>query len=209
MKVIIRPIAILVAHSLIMAQLTTGQPATVAFAGVKVENVEPWVEKEFQEKMKRIFEDIDSELLILPETVQSMAGSQVDSLFSDISDPSFRRVADQLEAKYVFAGKFKNVSPDNQRIMIQGDFYRYNAQLNTSFRYEVLKYYERMNDETKVIKTQLVDSLPAVSKPASFKQIAMVFGTVILVGILFMSITGTKVWGESTGGGGSGPPSEA
>ncbi len=40
MKVIIRPIAILVAHSLIMAQLTTGQPATVAFAGVKVENVE-------------------------------------------------------------------------------------------------------------------------------------------------------------------------
>ena len=74
MKVIIRPIAILVIHSLIMAQLTTGQPATVAFAGVKVENVEPWVEKEFQEKMKRIFEDIDSELLILPETAQSMAG---------------------------------------------------------------------------------------------------------------------------------------
>lgn len=209
MKSIIRPISILLTQTLIMAQLTTGKPATIAFAGIEVENVEPWVEKEFQDKIKRIFEDIDPDLLIPPETVKSMAGEQVDSLFSNISDPSFRRVADQLDAKYVFAGKFKNVSPDNQRIMIQGDFYRYNAQLNTNFRYEVLKYYERINDETKVMKTQLVDSLPAVSKPASFKQIAMVFGTVILVGILFMSITGTKVWGESTGDNGGGVPSEA
>ena len=43
--------------------------------------------------------------------------------------------------------------------LIQGEFYRYNAQLNSSFRYDVLRYYERMDAEARVIKQQMVDSL--------------------------------------------------
>ena len=91
--------------------------------------------------------------------------------------------------------------------MIQGDFYRYNAQLKSSYRYEVLKYYERMGNEATVIQTQLVDSIPSAANPASLKQVAMVFGTILLVGILFMSLTGTNVWAEGNGGNGQ-PPVE-
>ena len=105
-------------------------------------------------------------------------------------------------SKYVFVGKFKNVSPDESRIMVQGDFYRYNAALKSSFRYEVLKYYERMNDETAVIKKQLVDSIPNAAKPASARQLLIVFSVILLAGFLFMSLTGTDVWAEGDGQGG-------
>lgn len=209
MKKIIKPISIILIHAMAMAQLATAKPTVLAFAGIQVEDVEPWVEKELQKKMEGIFEDVEPEMLLLPASVQSQAGSQVDSLFTEMNDAAFQRIADETGAKYVFGGQFKNVSPDDRRIMIQGDFYRYNALLKSSFRYEVLKYYERMNDETKVIKTQLVDSIPAAAKPASFRQVAMVFGSILLVGILFMSLTGTKVWGESSGDDGGGIPAEA
>lgn len=209
MKHIIKPISIILIHAMAMAQLATVKPTVLAFAGIKIEGVEPWVEKELQKKMEGIFESIEPEMILLPPSVHSQAGVQVDSLFSDMNDAAFQRIADETGAKYVFGGQFKNVSPDDRRIMIQGDFYRYNALLKSSFRYEVLKYYERMNDETKVIKTQLVDSIPATAKPASFRQVAMVFGSILLVGILFMSLTGTKVWGEDSGDNGGGIPTDA
>ena len=208
MKNIIKPISILLIHAMAMAQLTTGKSTVLAFAGIQVENVEPWMEEELQKKMESIFDGLEPEMILLPLSVRSQANEQVDSLFSDMNDATFQRIADETGAKYVFSGQFKNVSPDEKRIMIQGDFYRYNAILKSSFRYEVLKYYERMNDETKVIKTQLVDSIPATAKPASLKQVAMVFGSILLVGILFMSITGTKVWGEASGGNDGIPPTE-
>jgi hypothetical protein len=114
-------------------------------------------------------------------------------------------VAEKTGAVYVFAGKFKNVSPDESRIMIQGNFYRYNAQLKSSYRYEVLKYYERMKNEAAVIRIQLVDSIPAAANPPTMKQVAYVFGGIILLGILLMSLTGMNVWSEG-GNGGNGPP---
>ena len=92
--------------------------------------------------------------------------------------------------------------------MIQGDFYRYNALLKTSFRYEVLKYYERMDDEAKVIKKQMIDSMPYTPKPASFRQIAFVFGGVLLIGFAFMSLTGTNVWMDGEGSDGGETPTE-
>ena len=92
--------------------------------------------------------------------------------------------------------------------MIQGDFYRYNAQLKSSFKYEVLKYYERMDDEAKVIKKQMIDSIPYTPKPASFRQIAYVFGGVLLIGIIFMTLTGTNVWMDGDGSGTGENPTE-
>ena len=92
--------------------------------------------------------------------------------------------------------------------MIQGEFYRYNAELKSKFRYEVLKYYERMNDEATVIKKQLVDSIPATASPATFKQVSILFGLILVVGLLFMSMAGTSVWGEGSGDSGLPTPTE-
>ena len=105
---------------------------------------------------------------------------------------------------HIFAGKFKNVSPDDRKVMIQGEFYRYNAQLNSSFRYDVLRYYERMDAEVRVIKQQMVDSLPTVTTPSSFKNVLLLFGSILLVGILLMSLAGTDY--NSTGDGSGGTP---
>ncbi|MEC7759451.1 MAG: hypothetical protein VYA76_00470 [Candidatus Neomarinimicrobiota bacterium] len=210
MKILIKPIAIILINTILLAQAkivsSSGKPIKVAYAGIKIENMESWAEAELQNKFKSIFSGLNPSQVILNEEVNKIAKAQVDSLFLDMIDiKSFQSLAEKTGAQYVFVGKFKNVSPDESRIMVQGDFYRYNAALKSSFRYEVLKYYERMNDETEVIKKQLVDSIPNAAKPASARQLLIVFGVILLAGFLFMSLTGTDVWAEGEGQGGPQP----
>ena len=179
------------------------QPSKVLYAGVKIEGLESWMKEEFEQKFNKIFEDITDQM-IDDKNVLDVAGEELDSLFSEINDFRFKQVADKMDVAYIFAGKFKNVSPDDRKVMIQGEFYRYNAQLNSSFRYDVLRYYERMDAEARVIKQQMVDSLPTVTTPSSFKNVLLLFGSILLVGILLMSLAGTDY--NSTGDGSGGTP---
>ena len=192
-----------------MAQVkTVPDQVKVAYIGIQVENVESWVKSELETKLNAIFNGLDPEKLIKSDEVNKLAKEEIETLFIEINDQNFQKIADKTGARYIFAGKFKNVSPDKSRIMIQGDFYRYNAQLKSSFRYEVLKYYERMNDEVKVIQQQMVDSIPYSPKPASFRQITFVFGGILLLGLAFMTLTGTNVWIDGEGGGEGTKPTE-
>ena len=179
------------------------QPSKVLYAGVKIEGLESWMKEEFEQKFNKIFEDITDQM-IDDKNVLDVAGEELDSLFSEINDFRFKQVADKMDVTYIFAGKFKNVSPDDRKVMIQGEFYRYNAQLNSSFRYDVLRYYERMDAEARVIKQQMVDSLPTITTPSSFKNVLLLFGSILLVGILLMSLAGTDY--NSTGDGSGGTP---
>ena len=180
------------------------QPSKVLYAGVEIEGLESWMKEEFELKFNKIFEDITADQMIDDKNALDVAGEELDSLFSEINDFRFKQVADKMDVAYIFAGKFKNVSPDDRKVMIQGEFYRYNAQLNSSFRYDVLRYYERMDAEARVIKQQMVDSLPTVTTPSSFKNVLLLFGSILLVGILLMSLAGTDY--NSTGDGSGGPP---
>ena len=179
------------------------QPSKVLYAGVEIEGLESWMKEEFEQKFNKIFEDITDQI-IDDKNVLDVAGEELDSLFSEINDFRFKQVADKMDVAYIFAGKFKNVSPDDRKVMIQGEFYRYNAQLNSSFRYDVLRYYERMDAEVRVIKQQMVDSLPTITTPSSFKNVLLLFGSILLVGILLMSLAGTDY--NSTGDGSGGTP---
>ena len=179
------------------------QPSKVLYAGVEIEGLESWMKEEFELKFNKIFEDITDQM-IDDKNAFDVAGEELDSLFSEINDFRFKQVADKIDVAYIFAGKFKNVSPDDRKVMIQGEFYRYNAQLNSSFRYDVLRYYERMDAEARVIKQQMVDSLPTVTTPSSFKNVLLLFGSILLVGILLMSLAGTDY--NSTGDGSGGTP---
>ena len=179
------------------------QPSKVLYAGVEIEGLESWMKEEFEQKFNKIFEDITDQM-IDDKNVLNVAGEELDSLFSEINDFRFKQVADKMDVAYIFAGKFKNVSPDDRKVMIQGEFYRYNAQLNSSFRYDVLRYYERMDAEARVIKQQMVDSLPTITTPSSFKNVLLLFGSILLVGILLMSLAGTDY--NSTGDGSGGTP---
>ena len=180
------------------------QPSKVLYAGVEIEGLERWMKEEFELKFNKIFEDITADQMIDDKNALDVAGEELDSLFSEINDFRFKQVADKMDVAYIFAGKFKNVSPDDRKVMIQGEFYRYNAQLNSSFRYDVLRYYERMDAEARVIKQQMVDSLPTVTTPSSFKNVLLLFGSILLVGILLMSLAGTDY--NSTGDGSGGTP---
>ena len=108
------------------------QPSKVLYAGVEIEGLESWMKEEFELKFNKIFADITADQMIDDKNALDVAGEELDSLFSEINDFRFKQVADKMDVAYIFAGKFKNVSPDDRKVMIQGEFYRYNAQLNSS-----------------------------------------------------------------------------
>ena len=54
----------------------------------------------------------------------------------------------------------------------------------------------------------MIDSIPYTPKPASFRQIAYVFGGVLLIGLVFMTLTGTNVWMDGDGSGTGENPTE-
>ena len=58
MKILIKPIAIILINTILLAQAkivsTSGKPIKVAYAGGKIENMESWAEAELQNKFKSI-----------------------------------------------------------------------------------------------------------------------------------------------------------
>ena len=209
MKSILKPLIIFLASYVLFGQEKSNIPTSkIAYAGIKIDNVEPWVKKELTRKMESMFDGLSKDIFIPLETVKTLAKSEVQELFIEVTDSSLQKIANKTDAKYVFVGTFNNVSPDDRRIMVQGNFYRYNSELKSKFRYEVLKYYERMNDEVLVIKKQLVDSIPATTTPPTLKNMLIVFGTVLIVGIFFMSLTGTSIFAEGGNTGGLPTPTE-
>tara|TARA_B100000953_G_C17692287_1_gene315942 strand:- start:224 stop:388 length:165 start_codon:yes stop_codon:yes gene_type:complete len=50
--------------------------------------------------------------------------------------------------------------------------------------------------------------IPYSPKPASFRQITFVFGGILLLGLAFMTLTGTNVWIDGEGGGEGTKPTE-
>ena len=209
MKIIIKPLITLLASCVLFAQEKSNEPTSkIAYAGIQIDNVEPWVKTELTKKMDSIFDGLSKDIFIPLQAVETLAQSEVRELYSEVTDSSLQKVADKTGAKYVFVGIFNNVSPDDRRIMVQGNFYRYNSELKSKFRYEVLKYYERMNDEALIIKKQLVDSIPATTTPPTLRNMIIVFGTVLLLGIFFMTLTGTSVFAEGGDSGGLPTPTE-
>jgi len=114
MNKLIKPIAVILVNTILLAQAkvvsTSQSPVKVAYAGIQVTNVDPWAETELQNKLSAIFDGLNPEQFINSKVVLQVAKTQVDSLFLDMADAQFQRVADQTGAQYVFAGKFKNVS---------------------------------------------------------------------------------------------------
>ena len=85
-------------------------PSKVLYAGVEIEGLESWMKEEFELKFNKIFEDITDQM-IDDKNALDVAGEELDSLFSEINDFRFKQVADKMDVTYIFAGKFKNVSP--------------------------------------------------------------------------------------------------
>ena len=101
MKILIKPIAIILINTILLAQAkivsTSGKPIKVAYAGVKIENMESWAEAELQNKFKSIFNGLNPSQVILSEEVNKIAKAQGDSLFLDMIDIKSFRLPDWVK----------------------------------------------------------------------------------------------------------------
>ena len=95
MKILIKPLAVILVSTLLFGQIKTSQTTVkIAYAGVQIENVDPWVEEELSKKMQTIFEGVTPEQFLPLNKVQDLAQSEINELFSAISDSNFSKSSD-------------------------------------------------------------------------------------------------------------------
>ena len=76
MKILIKPLAVILVSTLLFGQIKTSQTTVkIAYAGVQIENVDPWVEEELSKKMQTIFEGVNPEQFLPLNKVQDLAQS--------------------------------------------------------------------------------------------------------------------------------------
>ena len=199
MKIITKPLIVVIINSLIIAQIRTGPaPVKIAYLGTQITGFEEWISKELSDKMSSIFADINQDQLINSNAF--LSNTNLDSFFVNIEDYNlFNDIAVQTEAEYIFAGKINNASPGSDRLMIQGTFYKYNKNSKTIIRHDILKYYNQIDSEIEKIKSDQLNSIPNINKPTSLSKASLFFGVALLVGILLFTFGTAGLDAEATG----------
>ncbi len=91
-----------------MAQVkTVPDQVKVAYIGIQVENVESWVKSELETKLNAIFNGLDPEKLIKSDEVNKLAKEEIETLFIEINDQNFQKIADKTGGKIYFCGKIQ------------------------------------------------------------------------------------------------------
>ena len=91
--------------------------------------------------------------------------------------------------------------------MIQGDFFRYNAQLKSNYRYEILSYAEDLDLHIRAMKTEMIETIPHSIHGISRNRAYILLGIVVVVAFaMSQSIGGLDKFLQSGDGDKPTPP---
>ena len=163
-----KPISVFLSINLIIAQVSGGksQEASklvhVGYVGESVENISENYQKLVHQKMLSLVnqnfyefyspEDLSKSHL---KHLDKILLNKEDSLSNDLSI-----LAKAANLDYIFVTVLNNISEDPKRVMLKGEFLRYQANTNELYRYEMLSYAEDINLHIQAIKKEMIDTIP-------------------------------------------------
>ena len=163
-----KPISIFLSINLIIAQVSGGksQEASklvhVGYVGESVENISENYQNLVHQKMLSLVnqnfyefyspEDLSKSHL---KHLDKILLNKEDSLSNDLSI-----LAKAANLDYIFVTVLNNISEDPKRVMLKGEFLRYQANTNELYRYEMLSYAEDINLHIQAIKKEMIDTIP-------------------------------------------------
>jgi len=163
-----KPISVFLSINLIIAQVSGGksQEASklvhVGYVGESVENISENYQNLVHQKMLSLVnqnfyefyspEDLSKSHL---KHLDKILLNKEDSLSNDLSI-----LAKAANLDYIFVTVLNNISEDPKRVMLKGEFLRYQANTNELYRYEMLSYAEDINLHIQAIKKEMIDTIP-------------------------------------------------
>ena len=163
-----KPISVFLSINLIIAQVSGGksQEASklvhVGYVGESVENISENYQNLVHQKMLSLVNQNFYEFYSPGDLSKShrkhldkILLNKEDSLSNDLSI-----LAKAANLDYIFVTVLNNISEDSKRVMLKGEFLRYQANTNELYRYEMLSYAEDINLHIQAIKKEMIDTIP-------------------------------------------------
>jgi len=109
--------------------------------------------------------------------ISSILSHNENSFNGDLS-----RLSEEANLDYIFVTSLSNISEDQNRVMLEGNVFRYNRKSDDVYRYEILSYAEDLDLHIQAMKRELVETIPHSVHGLDRNRIYILVGVAIVIG---------------------------
>jgi len=163
-----------------LSLLVAGEKLKVAFLGLEFENLPESIQNDITDQLHRMLTRESSLQVLGEDELKDMlpANSNGINYYRNPGEKSLSELALKLDVDYIYGGYLSNNNRSSDRVLLVGEFYRYDRASNLRHKFEVLKYYEDLNGELTEFQAEFVRSIVG-GEDGGFKLLPLI----VLAGI--------------------------
>ena len=184
--------------------LAASKKLPVALIAIQFDNISDEVRERIDDRL--------SNLLISESTMDVSKQTDIDNMITSElpnnggmgdSLDKLARLADKLKVEHIYGGHLSNNSTDEDRVLLVGEFWRFDRATGLRHTFEVLKYYEDFGLELLRFRNEFVRTVVAERNTGPRILPLLVLAGVAVAGIATFAIVSSE--GGTAGGGGQAP----
>ena len=190
MKSLFKPLAIFLSANILLVQVSAAVPQTksgkinVGYIGEKLDDIPDGYKKLVRQKMLGLinqnyyeFHNPTDLSAIHSNVIATILSHNKNSFNGDLA-----LLSKDANLDYIFVTSLNNISEDQNRVMLEGNVFRYNRKSDDVYRYEILSYAEDLDLHIQAIKRELVETIPHSVYGLGRNRIYVLVGIAIIVG---------------------------
>ena len=190
MKRLFKPLAIFLSANILLVQVSAAAPQTksgkinVGYVGEKLDDIPDGYKKLVRQKMLGLinqnyyeFHNPTDLTAIHSNAISAILSHNENSFNGDLS-----RLSEEANLDYIFVTSLSNISEDQNRVMLEGNVFRYNRKSDDVYRYEILSYAEDLDLHIQAMKRELVETIPHSVHGLGRNRIYILVGVAIVIG---------------------------
>ncbi len=189
MKKLLKPFSVFLSINILIVPLAAATPQNkslkihVGYIGEKMENVPDGYQKLVRQKMLGLINQNYYEFHNPTDLSKSYSNAIATVLLHNANSfkDDLAELSKSADLDYIFVTSLSNISEDENRVMLKGEVERYNRKSNDIYRYEVLSYAEDLDLHIRVMKTEMIETIPHSTHGISRNRKYILLGIVVVV----------------------------
>jgi len=189
MKYLLKLFSVFLSINILFVQLAAATPQNksltihVGYIGEKLENVPDGYQKLVRQKMLGLinqnyyeFHNPTDLSKSYSNTIAAVLVHNANSFNDDLAE-----LSKSADLDYIFVTSLRNISEDENRVMLKGKVERYNRKSNDIYRYEILSYAEDLDLHIRAMKTEMIETIPHSIHGINRNRAYILLGVVVVV----------------------------
>ena len=189
MKSLFKPLAIFLSTNILLVQVSAAIPQTksgkinVGYIGEKLDDIPDGYKKLVRQKMLGLINQNYYEFHNPTDLSKSYSNAIATVLLHNANSfkDDLAELSKSADLDYIFVTSLSNISEDENRVMLKGEVERYNRKSNDIYRYEVLSYAEDLDLHIRVMKMEMIETIPHSIHGISRNRKYILLGIVVVV----------------------------